>query len=351
VRHVSIRSGVVLSPTEGALARLLLPYRFFVGGPFGGGRQWLSWIHPADEVTAIRFLIEHPAAVGPFPGQDSNNQAQPYTVTLAGSGINPTADFGYKTGLTPDEAGARYAIGMSDLPDVRPGAAISFTIHITNTGAAWIVHLPLELTYQTDYLAYLDATPASDDNVDDGLIRWRDLVASYGALAPGAAVQMAANFTARADTSRLPGMQTVVTAAGRGVWANPAGPGLLGDLVLIGDRSVTAGVRILQPTGLTVMDLVARGTPDGIEVSWRTANEAQILGFDVLRRSAAGSNGGAWRTITPSLIVAEHAGANQGGAYSFLDRTAIAAGPFEYELAVWLLDGSKVMFGPAALNR
>ncbi|MCX7670506.1 MAG: TIGR01777 family oxidoreductase [Anaerolineae bacterium] len=66
VRHVSIRSGVVLSPTEGALARLLLPYRLFVGGPFGNGRQWFSWIHPADEVAAIRFLIEHPQAVGPF---------------------------------------------------------------------------------------------------------------------------------------------------------------------------------------------------------------------------------------------------------------------------------------------
>jgi len=292
-----------------------------------------------------------PAAPGPFPGQDNNNQAQPYTVTLAGSGINPTADFGYKTGRTADEAGARYAIGMSDLPDTRPGATISFTIRITNTGTAWIVYLPLELTYQTAYLSYLNATPASDDNADDGLIRWRDLVASYGALAPGAAVQVVANFTARADTSRLPGMRTVVTAAGRGVWANPAGPGLLGDLVLIGDRSATAGVRILQPTGLTVLDLAARGTPDGIEVSWRTANEAQILGFDVLRRSAAGSNGGAWRTITPSLIVAEHAGANQGSAYAYLDAMATAGERYEYALAVWQLDGSKAMFGPVAASR
>ncbi len=66
VRHVSIRTGVVLSPDEGALARLLLPYRLFVGGPIGDGRQWLSWIHPADEVAAIRFLIEHPTATGPF---------------------------------------------------------------------------------------------------------------------------------------------------------------------------------------------------------------------------------------------------------------------------------------------
>jgi hypothetical protein len=66
VRHVSIRTGVVLSPTEGALARLMLPYRLYAGGPMGGGRQWFSWIHPADAVAAIRFLIEHPAAAGPF---------------------------------------------------------------------------------------------------------------------------------------------------------------------------------------------------------------------------------------------------------------------------------------------
>ncbi len=66
VRHVSIRSGVVLSPTEGALYRLLLPFKLFVGGPMGSGRQGFSWIHPVDETAAIRFLIENPMASGAF---------------------------------------------------------------------------------------------------------------------------------------------------------------------------------------------------------------------------------------------------------------------------------------------
>jgi hypothetical protein len=66
VRRAIIRSGVVLSAKGGALPRLLLPFRFFVGGPLGSGRQWLPWIHIADEVRAIRFLIENPAARGPF---------------------------------------------------------------------------------------------------------------------------------------------------------------------------------------------------------------------------------------------------------------------------------------------
>jgi uncharacterized protein (TIGR01777 family) len=66
VRHVITRSGLVLSPKGGTLPRVLLPYRLFVGGPFGSGKQWWSWIHLEDEVRAIRFLIEQPEAQGAF---------------------------------------------------------------------------------------------------------------------------------------------------------------------------------------------------------------------------------------------------------------------------------------------
>lgn len=66
VRRVVIRTGVVLSAKGGALARMLLPFRFLVGGRLGSGRQWFPWIHIADEVGAIRFLMENKAASGPF---------------------------------------------------------------------------------------------------------------------------------------------------------------------------------------------------------------------------------------------------------------------------------------------
>lgn len=66
VRRVLVRTGLVLSAEGGTLPRLLLPYRLFVGGPFGAGRQWWPWIHIADEVHAIRFLLEHEDASGPF---------------------------------------------------------------------------------------------------------------------------------------------------------------------------------------------------------------------------------------------------------------------------------------------
>lgn len=66
VRRAIIRTGVVLSFEEGALQRLALPYKLFAGGPLGSGKQPFPWIHPDDEVGAIRFLIDNAGASGAF---------------------------------------------------------------------------------------------------------------------------------------------------------------------------------------------------------------------------------------------------------------------------------------------
>jgi len=66
VRQVVVRTGVVLSGEGGALPRLAFPFRFLLGGPLGNGRQWVPWIHIADEVRAIRFLLEREEARGPY---------------------------------------------------------------------------------------------------------------------------------------------------------------------------------------------------------------------------------------------------------------------------------------------
>ncbi|MFC2046381.1 TIGR01777 family oxidoreductase, partial [Chloroflexota bacterium] len=66
VRRVVVRSGVVFSTEDGALPRLLLPFRLFAGGPMGSGDQWYSWIHVRDEARALRFLIETEEAGGAY---------------------------------------------------------------------------------------------------------------------------------------------------------------------------------------------------------------------------------------------------------------------------------------------
>lgn len=66
IRTVYARFGIVLGPHEGALSRMLLPYRLFAGGKVGSGNQWVSWVHIADAVELILFAIEKPEIRGPL---------------------------------------------------------------------------------------------------------------------------------------------------------------------------------------------------------------------------------------------------------------------------------------------
>lgn len=77
IRRVIIRTGVVLTRDQGALARILLPFKFFIGGPLGSGRQMVSWIHLEDEISAICFLLENEKSRGIF------NLTSPEPVTNA----------------------------------------------------------------------------------------------------------------------------------------------------------------------------------------------------------------------------------------------------------------------------
>ncbi len=60
-----LRTGIVLDRDAGALAKMLPLFRFGLGGRMGSGRQYWSWISIADEVGAIRFLLERPEVTGP----------------------------------------------------------------------------------------------------------------------------------------------------------------------------------------------------------------------------------------------------------------------------------------------
>lgn len=57
VRTVYLRTGIVLSPKGGALKKLLPLFKLGVGGKFGNGKQWQSWISMDDEIGAIEFLL------------------------------------------------------------------------------------------------------------------------------------------------------------------------------------------------------------------------------------------------------------------------------------------------------
>lgn len=58
IRVVTIRTSPVLTKKGGILPRMMIPFRFFVGGRLGSGRQYLSWISLADEIGAILHLLD-----------------------------------------------------------------------------------------------------------------------------------------------------------------------------------------------------------------------------------------------------------------------------------------------------
>ena len=64
VRRISVRTGLVLSKDEGVLKQLYLPFKLFVGGPLGNGRQWFPWIHIDDIVGIYLHAIDNADLTG-----------------------------------------------------------------------------------------------------------------------------------------------------------------------------------------------------------------------------------------------------------------------------------------------
>jgi uncharacterized protein (TIGR01777 family) len=79
IRVAHPRLGVVLSPRGGMLERVLPFFRLGLGGPLGGGRQYMSWIALADAVRALRFLLDPPGDAPGLAGPVNATSPEPAT--------------------------------------------------------------------------------------------------------------------------------------------------------------------------------------------------------------------------------------------------------------------------------
>lgn len=65
-RVVKIRTAVVLSKNEGALAKMMTPIKFGIGSPLGSGKQYMPWIHIDDICSIYEFALKNPEAEGSY---------------------------------------------------------------------------------------------------------------------------------------------------------------------------------------------------------------------------------------------------------------------------------------------
>ena len=75
MRLVTTRTGMVLERSGGGLVAMMRPFKFFVGGRLGSGRQYISWIHRLDWIEIVRWIVQTPEADGPL------NLTAPHPVT------------------------------------------------------------------------------------------------------------------------------------------------------------------------------------------------------------------------------------------------------------------------------
>jgi uncharacterized protein len=119
VRVLNFRFGIVLGKGGGALPKLMLPFRFFVGGRLASGKQIMSWIHLEDVLGIFKFVIENTRLSGPVnissPNPVSNNGlAKTLGKTLGRPALMPVPEFALKLVL------GKGAIMLTEGQAVRP---------------------------------------------------------------------------------------------------------------------------------------------------------------------------------------------------------------------------------------
>jgi uncharacterized protein len=119
-RVVLTRTGVVFERSGGALRQMMLPFRFFAGGPMGSGRQYISWIHRHDWIEMMRWVVETPEVSGPInvtsPGPVTNREfARALGHALRRPAFVPAPAFALKL-LLGEMAGPLVLTGQRALP-------------------------------------------------------------------------------------------------------------------------------------------------------------------------------------------------------------------------------------------
>jgi len=130
VRVANVRTGIVLTTKGGALKKMLPLFKLALGGRFGNGKQWMSWISLLDEIRAVEFLLDNDVS-GPVnltaPNPVTNRD---FTKALASAlhrpAVVPVPGFGPKLLLGADMAESLLLFSQRVAPDVLERSGFTF---------------------------------------------------------------------------------------------------------------------------------------------------------------------------------------------------------------------------------
>ena len=129
VRVVVVRIGGVLESDGGALPQMMVPFKFFAGGPLGSGRQWFSWIHRDDVVGIIKYALDNDKISGPVNATAPNPVTNTEFSAALGKALKRPSWFavpGFILRLTLGELGNVLLTGQRVFPEKALKAGYQF---------------------------------------------------------------------------------------------------------------------------------------------------------------------------------------------------------------------------------
>lgn len=260
--------------------------------------------------------------------------------------IEDNADFGYSV-----QGAVAVTVTTTALEPIRTGENFTVTITVRNSGAITLPVVPLRHTFDVQYLNYNGAPPASavaaatatTANSTTTTLSWSNIAPGAG-LAPGAAVSVVLPFGAVRDTTHLPAHgscpeagETCIETSVLEAAGDPDGAGPLGAVALVPDVQLSSALSLLGPTGSMIAQSDVTPAASGFHVRWRTLNEANIVGFRVIRVVE-----GVAAPVGAELIPAKMSGIPRGAEYALYDAYTSAGAHVAYRLEIILSSGGMV---------
>ncbi len=283
------------------------------------------------------------------------------------------------------------AIESSQVTARAIGSEATFVITITSPSAGWLSVVPVSVTFENEYLAWVNGNPQPTTTDATGSY-WTDLLADSGKIMPNGSISLAVTLRMVAATSALPDGVTQLSILAHDMKADPDGSGPKGDEISLADLTIVIPVAIdggaaptavptttpiatapatapatatATATATAIVTATATATPsvtstpippaepqgvtrstEAVTIAWQTTDESNILGFNLFRNLASGEK----QQVNDAIIPAKHSGQPIGSEYVEVDDGFVLLQETHYSLEIQLTNAKVVTVAMGTLS-